>query len=361
MTLLITAAGRGYTISSSDTRISIASGGTHIPVNERFNKHITFCSAGFRGNITFTGIAEWQEAGETIRLYDLISDSIKESAQMSLSLGSLSWKLAAEVLHRLWLRKVPNPKKEAVFEFHIAGWYEEMPYPVMCVVSTFRNVRPWFTHNDFEVEKHYEGFHFYMKSVDEAEVIFGGASACVSKHQRERLFNALAFGANGFQASQLMSKIIARASVLSKSVGPRSVAVTIPQVGSPDTNVWDRRDDTILGFIPLIIYPNGATMGPSEFPVNLNLMLDGKLPPHSLFFKTIISKHFKLSDRRRAFRLGRGKFVPGLYDILSLVLFGAVPDGYTDFGLGEESNNAGSQQREAPEQTNNTQEIEHSE
>ncbi|MDB5986002.1 MAG: hypothetical protein JWR16_1055 [Nevskia sp.] len=61
MTLLITAAGMGFVLSTSDTRITVQSGTTFKPVDENFNKHIVFHSDGLIADVSYTGLARWNE------------------------------------------------------------------------------------------------------------------------------------------------------------------------------------------------------------------------------------------------------------------------------------------------------------
>jgi hypothetical protein len=102
-----------------------------------------------------------------------------------------------------------------------------------------------------------------------------------------------------------------------------------------DTNLWDNTSGGVVGFSPRIIFPNGAMMGPSVFPVRMELVTRGHLPKESLFFKSIATDSFKRSDRRRIFRNRKGPKLPGLLGIVSLALFGKVPEGYESFGFEE--------------------------
>jgi len=52
MTLLITVAGKGFALATSDTRICTKSGSGFLPVDENFNKHIVFRSGCLIADIT---------------------------------------------------------------------------------------------------------------------------------------------------------------------------------------------------------------------------------------------------------------------------------------------------------------------
>ncbi|MGF6511300.1 hypothetical protein [Paraburkholderia sp. 32] len=336
MTLLVTAVGKGFALSATDTRISIATGENYRPVEEYFNKSIVFRCAGFTGNISFTGIAEWTEGTEKVRMYDAVSESLTESILAELKIGQLAKKLGDDILRRLLSRKSYRAKREAVFEFHINGWHRDVPYGFLVVVSTFREKSPWINPNEFEKETHVDGLHLYFKSVDDFEFVVGGWDIAFYQKERQHLCEILRKGAGSFEVSQYISKVIETASTRHKSIGSRSVAVLLPQVGMLDTNAWDAAGSMVVGYMPKMIFENGTAWDPSEFPVNFHILLTGRLPRHSLFVKSIIAKQFKRADKRRIFKIRKGKFAPGIFGLLQLALFGSLPDDYDDLGLSDE-------------------------
>ena len=107
----------------------------------------------------------------------------------------------------------------------------------------------------------------------------------------------------------------------------------MPQEGFLDTNLWDEVNNEIIAYLPRMVFPNGVTWGPSEFPVDLNLITEGYLPKQSIFFKSIIDSQCRRKIRRVIFKRNKGKAIPGIMGLLGLVHFGQVPDGYTDFEL----------------------------
>lgn len=333
MTLLVTVIGKGFALSATDTRISKVAGKNYHPVDEYFNKSIVFHCAGFTGNISFTGLAEWHEGLRKVRMYDVVSESLSESIPAGLTIGQLAKKLGDDVLRRLLARKSYRAKQEAVFEFHINGWHRDMPYGFIAVVSTFRGKSPWINSNDFETEKHADGLHLYFKSVDDFELVVGGWDVAFYEKERQCLCDILRKGGGSFEASQYIAKVIETASTRHKSIGSRSVAVLLPRVGMLDTNAWDESGAAIVGYMPKIIFGNGTAWGPSEFPVELNVLLSGQLPKHSLFIKSIVAKQLKRADKRRIFKKRLGKFAPGIFGIVQLALFGSVPADYDDLGL----------------------------
>lgn len=336
MTLLVTVVGREFALSATDTRISRAVGRNIHPVDEYFNKSIVFRCAEFTGNISFTGLAEWFEGSRKVRMYDAVSESIHESISAKLTIGQLAKKLGDDILRRCLARKSYRAKQEAVFEFHINGWHSQVPYGFLVVVSTFRDKSPWINSNEFEFESHVDGVHLYFKSVDDFELVVGGWDVAFFKKERQQLCGILRNGGGSFEVSQYIAKVIEMASTRHKSIGSRSVAVLLPQVGMLDTNAWDATGSTVVGYLPKIIFENGSSWDPSEFPVNLHVLVSGRIPRHSLFVKSIVAKHLKRADKRRIFKIRKGKFVPGIFGLLLLALSGSLPEDYDDLGLNEE-------------------------
>lgn len=333
MTLLATVASYDYALSCSDMRITVQSNSKFIPVDEHFNKHIAFHSGGLTANVTYTGLARWSHLGKTVKIYDIISESLSRSAKLSLAFGPLAAQLALDVIEALEIPRKQSKLSSSIIELHIIGYHEGIPWPFIGVISTFRTTAPWTGNTAYEWEHHFEGIHFYFKVAEKPEVIFGGVDSSIRNAEKQRLRAAVDSGADAFNVSRLASKLIEAVSARTSAVGPRSVAVVLPKVGLMDTNLWDKTSSGIVGFVPRMIFSNGTTFGPSEFPVNLNLLLDGQLPKQSLFFKSIISSEYKRRYKRLVFRHKKGLAIPGLLGLVMLALFGSVPEGYTDFGL----------------------------
>jgi hypothetical protein len=332
MTLLITAACPEYCLSCSDTRISVQAGSGFVPVDENFNKHIFFRSGGFGANISYTGVARWQEKGKTVCLYDLISESLAKSAKASKAFGPLSYALATDLVSALRKMGVRHGLGREIIELHLVGYHELIPWPLIGVISTFRKTPPWKS-SYFEWVYHLDGVHYYFKAAKEREIVIGGFDTAVRKEEKEQILTAFQSGGNAYEISCLAKKIIENAATRSKAIGSRSVSVLIPQEGFLDTNLWQQQKDQIIAFLPRMVFPNGTMWGPSEFPVDLRLILNGKLPIQSIFWKSIIAANFKRSVKRRMFRSKRGDFVPGIIGLLGLALYGNIPAGYEDFGL----------------------------
>jgi hypothetical protein len=184
---------------------------------------------------------------------------------------------------------------------------------------------------------HFPNFNFYIKASENPEVIFGGMENSVQEADKRCLRCALENGADAFNISQMASRLIKLTSDRNSAVGPRSVAVLLPKEGFLDTNLWDNSNNGITGFMPRMIHSNGTIWGPSEFPVSLDMALQGYLPKHSLFFKSLITSRYKRRIRRLIFRRRKGGKNPGLMGHICLALYGRVPEGYCDYGFGEES------------------------
>lgn len=337
MTLLVTVAGPDYALSCSDMRITVQYKRRLLPVDEKFNKHIYFRSEKLSANVTYTGLAQWISRGKKISIYDIISDSIVNSVKLSLDLGPLLLQLAAKLLDVLVSLEAFNSAEQKVIELHLIARHDEFPWPIIGVISTFRKEAPWVANTDLIWEYHFEHMHFYYKVAEKPEIILGGMADAVCPGDVDRLLAAVLGKADAFDISRMVSSIIERAAVRSQAVGPRSIAVVLPNRGFVDTNLWERAGgNEIIGFLPRMVFPNGMTMGPSKFPLDLQLVIEGHLPRNSLFFKGVISSMFKRRYKRLILRKKKGPEVPGLLGLIGLSLFGEVPEGCTDFGLGHD-------------------------
>jgi len=166
---------------------------------------------------------------------------------------------------------------------------------------------------------------------------FGGMDHLITAEQRQKLIAAVNSGGDAYNMARLSSKYVEAVSRRSMSVGPKSVSLVMPREGFLDTNLWDKSASRIRAFLPRMVFPNGTMIGPSEFPVGLQLLTDGHLPLQSLFFKSVVTALYKKSERQRIFRHKGGKAIPGIMGLLMLGLFDKVPEGYTDFGLASQS------------------------
>ncbi|MDB4354232.1 hypothetical protein N9Z02_02900 [Akkermansiaceae bacterium] len=333
MTLLVTTVGKDYALSCSDTRITIQSGGKYVPVDEKFNKNIVFRSNGLSANISYTGVARWTYKGKTIKLYDLISESLSKSATKNLGFGPLCHNLISDLSSKL-NKKIPKDKNgKFIVELHIVGYHESIPIPFIGVISTFRTCSPWPTGGESNWEFEFPEMNLYFKVAESPEVIFGGMDTAMTRGEKSKLIKAASAGADAYNISKLSSLLIEKASSRNQAVGPRSVSVLLPKEGLLDTNLWDKFDDKVIAYLPRMVFSNGGIWGPSEFPANLNMISEGYLPRQSLFFKSLVDCQYRRKFKRRIFRRKKGLAIPGIMGILSLSLFGDIPDGYEDFGL----------------------------
>lgn len=333
MTLLITAVGPEYSLCVSDQRTTSTYLGRTRIIEERFNKHIYFGTEEYVGNISYTGVAQWRLKGVRYRLYDLISEAIASIIETKPSLSALCLHIIQHLQDNIPDASVL--KVEPDFELHIVTRHKAVPVNSITVISTFRTAPPWGSEDGTIYEWTLGPVTLFMKVlIEESEVIFGGMDPRVSVAEKARLRDAVRAGANAFQASQLASKIVENVSLRTPTVGPTSVAISIPANGYMDTNLWSKSDDAIVGFVPRMIYPNGVMMGPSQFPVDLSIVSAGQHPRHSLFFKTIVFKLNKKRITRLIFRRRKGPLIPGIMGLIGLMFYGKVMDGYEDFGLG---------------------------
>lgn len=333
MTLLITTVGKNYALSCSDTRISVQSGKRYIPVDEKFNKHIYFHSKGLKANISYTGVAKWIHNGKEVRLYDIISESLSKSANQNIDFGPLSLNLISDLSTKLNKKILKNKNGKLIIEMHVVGYHEKLPIPFICVISTFRNTKPWLVDSELQWEYEFHEMKLYLKAAESPEVVFGGMDSSLTQEEKNRIIDAVCGGADAYNVSKLSSQLIKKASSRTSSIGPRSVSILMPNEGFLDTNLWEKVNNEIVAYLPRMVFPNGVVWGPSEFPADLNLIMDGHLPNNSIFFKSVIDSQYRRKFRRIIFRNKRGKAIPGIMGLLGLALFGKVPDDYTDFGL----------------------------
>lgn len=333
MTLLVTVAGNEYALSCSDMRISVQSGKKYRSVDEKFNKHIVFASGGLKADVSYTGVARWTHKGKIIKLYDIISDSLAKSSVGDMSFGPLCKNLMSDISESLNKKILRNKNGKLIIELHITGYHDQIPYPFIGVISTFRKKAPWQSESELQWKYEYPEMNLYFKVADSPDVIFGGMDTVLREQEKRDILKLVCNGANAYNLSKKIEGLIRLASTRTTSIGPRSVAILMPKNGFLDTNLWAETNTGVVAFMPRMVFPNGVEFGPSEFPVNLNLYLDGYLPKQSLFFKSIITRHCKLSLRRRYFRRKKGDAIPGIMGLLGLSLFGEIADGYSDFGL----------------------------
>lgn len=283
MTLLITTAGKNYALSCSDTRISVQSGKKYVPVDEKFNKHIVFHSNGLTADITYTGVARWIHKGKSVKLYDIISDSLSKSASQGLDFGPLCLNLISDLSKELNKKILKNKNGKLIIELHIVGYHNQIPIPFIGVISTFRTSIPWLKDSELQWEYEFPEMNLYFKAAESPEVVFGGMNNSLTGAEKDKLINAVVSGADAYNISKLSSLLISRASERTQAVGSRSVSVLMPDEGFLDTNLWDEVNSEIIAYMPRMVFPNGVTFGPSEFPVDLNLITSGHLPKQSLF------------------------------------------------------------------------------
>lgn len=333
MTLLITVATPEYSLSVSDQRITAVVAGKTRIVDEAFNKHIYFATSQFLADISYTGVAQWTHQGKRVNLYILIADAVAEVVPSNPSISELSLHVYERLKRAL---QIPAfARQPAAFELHINCRFRELPVCGLIVISTFRKTPPWSQAGEFDYEWHFGDFYIFLKALVEAsEVIFGGADAYVSTIARDRIQRAVVAGADAFNCARLASKIVRDAARKTDVIGSTMVAIVIPRDGMVDTNLWEKGEQGLIGYLPQMVFPNGTQWAATQFPVDIHLLSDGQLPKQSLFFKSLASSLLKRRDFRRLLRRRSGPYVPGLMGLISIGLFGAVPDGFDDFGFG---------------------------
>ncbi|MGO4571025.1 hypothetical protein [Microvirga sp. 2TAF3] len=335
MTLLITVAGRDFALACSDLRITAEINKRIVIQDEHFNKHILFARDNLNANISFTGVARWRRGLQTINLYDVISESLAR-APAGIKLGPLCIHLIDDI--EVAFQAPVFRGVDKWLELHLLSRHSAIGVPMIMVISNYRKVAPWSqsgSEDALEWEGAHKGYNIYFKVfADDTDVIFGGSDQFVPDADRTRIKGIVSRGADAFDVSRLASAIIKAAARRTSVIGSQAVSMVFPESGYIDTNLWNRTANSIIGFVPRMVMPNGTMMGPSQFPVQLALITDGYLPRHSLFFRSIVQDAFpRRRDRRLIRRHSKGLAIPGLMGLLSLNLFGQVEDGYTDFGL----------------------------
>lgn len=333
MTLLISVANPEYSLIVSDQRITVTYPWGTKTMDERFNKTIHFGTEDYVGSISYTGMAQWEVMGVKIRLYDLISEAVSSKIADRPKLAEL----CLHVVQYLE-RNLPTAKtlgREPIFELHIVTREKAVPVNTITVISTFREEPPWGASNGYIYEWQLGSIAIFMKVlVKECEVIFGGMEPYILQTEKNWIREAVRSGATAFDATRMAGKIVAAVSLRTPTVGLTSVSIVIPQNGYVDTNLYGRVENQIIGFIPRMVFSNGTMFGPSEFPVDLNILSEGQLPKQSLFFKSVVCKEYKKRTRSLIFRRRKGPLIPGIMGLIGLALFGSVAEGYDDFGLG---------------------------
>ena len=307
----------------------------YIPVDEHFNKHVVFHSNGLTADIMYTGVAQWSKNGKQIQLYDVISESLIKAVTKNLAFAPLSLSLIADIMSATSPTLIKD--KNYGFELHITGYHNEIPFPWISVISTFRKSAPWNNVGELQWEYDYQGVKIFIKAADKPDIVIGGMDSGITINEKKALMKAIHNGADAFNLANLSSCIIENASKRTSAIGARSVSILMPRSGYLDSNLWDKKKNTIVAFMPRMVFPNGTVFGPSEFPVEMSLITDGQLPKHSLFFKSIVYSQYKRRMRQHIFKHKKGRLIPGIMGLLQLSLFGKVAAGYTDFGLGHES------------------------
>ena len=274
MTLLVTVVTPEYSLALSDQRITAEYGSRTRIVDEKFNKHIFFGTEDYIGNVSYTGVAQWRLKGVRYRLYDLISDAIVSVIETRPKLATLCLHISQSLQDALPDAATLGVKPD--FELHIVTREKSYPVNTITVISTFRRAAPWSADDGTIYEWELGPVMVFMKIlVEESEVIFGGMEPHVRATERAWMLHAIRSGANAFQSSQMGSKIVKAVSGRTPTVGPSSAAIAIPANGYIDTNLWREMDGQIIGFIPRMIMGNGTPWGPSEFPIDLELVSFG--------------------------------------------------------------------------------------
>lgn len=326
MTLLISGVTKNYAISTADMRITSIHNGKLVTHDEKFNKHIIFNSEGFKANITYTGVAKWHYSGKEYLIYDIISDSIANSIKNKSTFSELLLNLINDIWASLNSAKLSYKQ----IELHIVGGHSDIPYPFMICISNFTNVKPWSKTSPYEWSYNIKDFYIFIKFADEPDYMIGGVHNIVNNHEKLKLTKIFNSNSDGFNISNLSAKIIHLSAKRSELIGSRSVTTIIPLNGFIDFNLWDKTESGIIGYMPRMVLINGNTIGPSEFPVELQLLLKGYIPPENIFFRSIIYLTMKRSIRRKIFRYKKGDKVPGILGLLSIALYGEVPKGYVN-------------------------------
>jgi len=331
MTMLLSTCTDNYVLSTTDMRVSRLSGQCYSPIDEKFNKHILYTSQSFSCDITYTGVAEWTQNGCTTRLYDIISHCAARCAKDNVTIAELL--IALTVMVKQTLDKVNKFGVTQVLELHMVGFHRECPWPFLGCISSSPIKKPWLKSTETEWHWTIYGLEIFLAFRDTHDVMVGGITSALTSSEKLRILHAAERGANAFNLANLCAKYIEHAATRDARVGSRSVSLVIPINGMIDTNLWDRTESGIIGFLPSMIFANGQVWPPSEFPVDLQVITEGHLPPDNIFFRSIVYKTMKRSIVRRIFRRKKGKKVPGILGLVMLGIFGNITDEYETFGL----------------------------
>ncbi len=328
MTLLLTIARVNQCISNSDMRVSVQRGNTYISVDENFNKHILFNIEELGANISYTGVAEWYDSGKKVKTYDIISDSLSKSANKNFGFGEIVLELTEDISKAISKIKGTFP----YLELHIVGFHKQLPMPFMACISNFTKTKPWYITADFEREYQINGFNLFFKTVEQADYMIGGMTSAVTILEKETLSKIVSSNANPHDIINYSSKIIQCASFRNNGIGPKSVAIFLPNNGTIDTNLWERNASQVMAFLPRMVMVNGKVWGPCQFPVNFQMLIDGWIPERNIFFKSVVYKNFSRKHRRIIFKNKKGKQLPTIMEMISFVFFGKVPGDCDYFG-----------------------------
>lgn len=243
-------------------RISTQVGNTFVPFDEHFNKHILFHSNGFTADIAYTGAARWMAHGQAINVYDVISASVARSAQASLALAPLTINLVKDVSSALGQASFLNATTTIDLELHIIGYHQQIPWPLISVISTFRKEPPWpDAPGEPQWVYRFPGVSIFLKATEQPLVVLGGMDTQVTTNERLRLLTAVTNGADAFNVARLSAKLIERVAKRTSAVGPTSVAVLLPTRGFVDTNLWEKGTNGFTAFMPRMVFENGTMWG----------------------------------------------------------------------------------------------------
>jgi hypothetical protein len=322
MTLLITVAGADYALACSDMRITAQNNERFISLDETFNKNVVFHSNGLTANISYTGVARWSVGARTVNLYDLISEAVGAGATKDLAFAPLMQLIIDRIRRELDAPALRAVRTSLNFELHIAGYHQRVPVPLIAVIFTYRRAAPWSVPAEIQYDWQFPDMSIYLKLAERPDVIFGGMDQHLTPTEKQKIFDATSRGGDAFNMARFAASLIQRVSQRTPSVGPKSVSIVLPVQGFLDTNLWERSPTGINAYLPRVVFPNGTMLGPSVFPVDMQLTTNGHLPKQSLFAKSIVASSYKKSLRRRIFRLRGGKAIPGIMGLLMIALFG---------------------------------------
>lgn len=334
MTLLISAVNKRFVTSTCDLRITYFKNNKYHLVDENFNKKIYFSIDGFYAVLTYTGLAKWTFSAKTYKMNEVLTETLSRCAKSNMSFGPIIIELVNELNTLLLktLRKEYLSKKISI-ELHIVGFHEKYPYPIMACIKNSNGDIPW--NNNSETEQIYKlhNFWIFIKDSIEPDFMIGGMINAITIDERNKIEKLVHTNCDSFNMTNYFSKQILISSSRSDSIGQKSVSSVIPENGYADFNLFSKTNDQIIGYVPTIVMCNGTVIQPSEFPMTLNLLMTGVIPPENIFFRSIFYKYMKRSVRRKIFKIKKGEKVPGILGLFNLIFFGEVADGYSDFGL----------------------------